>query len=151
MSGIPEGTEHLRKIIGRWDADHEEDTQSLTELAVLLFQLDLLVADVKMYRSRLEQEFARRADTKLLVAEGIVAEVKPESKRKAWDHSLLASTVVERAMEEGEHPQDALIRCAGIGYWRKGEVAKLGLNVDNFCEVSYGAPHVQVRAKEEGE
>jgi hypothetical protein len=148
----PDTIEHLRKRVIEWDADHVDGDDDLAYLANLMFELDLLVTDLRMYRSRIEQEFAKRCDTKVFEFKGGTAEVRGGSKRKNWDSPLLAGRVVTEAMEQGEHPQEAIVRCAGISYWRTGELKKLGIDANQYCETEHGLPRVIVRAKEqEGE
>lgn len=158
-----EGTEHLRKIVDRWDTEHEEDSNALTELAALLFQLDLLISDVRMYRSRIEQEVARRSDTKLVEFPGGTAEVKAGAKRTQWDNDLLYSHVVSRALDErqvdegtGEYEPEGqavarvLNECARPS-WRLTPLRARGIDPDQFCNVEWGTPSVIVRANEKSE
>lgn len=155
MSELPvDGVEHLRKVINTWDSDFQEDAHPLENLAAFLFLVDLHVAELRMFRSRIEQEIAKRAKTKLVEFPGGTAEIRAGAKRKNWDWTLLADAVVEAAMEQGESPKDALIDCVGVTpshNWRVGALRKRGLNPDDYAEVSYGMPSVIVRADEKKE
>lgn len=144
-----EGVEHFRKVITRWDAEHVDDESDLDDLCIFLVNLDLLKGDLTAYRSRLEQEVARRMKGKLHEFPGGTAEYKGGTKRTHWDTPLLAGKVVTEAMEQGEHPQEALVACAGIGYWRTGELRKRGIDPDQFSESERGLPHVVFRTNEE--
>lgn len=155
-----EGTEHLRKIIGRWDSDFDENADSLENCAAFLFQLDQLVADVRMLRSRVEQTVAKRADTKIVEFPGGTAEIKAGAKRTQWDNDLLYSHVVARALDErqvneatGEYESEGAAVARVLGEcarpsWRLTPLRARGIQPDDFCHVEWGAPSVIVRAKE---
>lgn len=155
-----EGTEHLRSIIDRWDQDFDPEADSLENLAVFLYQLDLLTANVKMLRSRVEQTVAKRAKTKLIIGNHITAEIRGGKKRTQWDNDLLYSHVVSRALDErkideetGEYePADQAVarvlkECARPS-WRVTPLRARGIDPDQFCTAEWAPSSVIVRSNE---
>lgn len=83
---------------------------------------------------------------------GYVAKKKGTT-RTAWDHDELLRRVVAAARDErlvnettGEYEaaEEAVARviaeCAGISYWKVTALRPRGIDVDEFCEKSYGPP-----------
>lgn len=70
--------------------------------------------------------------------------------RKAWDHPRLAGLVAQRALEAREPDEDgvisdpgetvlqAILGTAGISYWRQRDLRRLGIDGDNYCDVTDG-------------
>lgn len=76
-----------------------------------------------------------------------VAERMPDRQRKSWDHERLARAVVAR---DGADPVGVILRTAAISYWRVGELRRLGIEADAFCEVERGTPRVKVTRRPSG-
>lgn len=74
------------------------------------------------------------------------------TKRKGWDHERAAAVVAARAADDliedvppavlADHVMRELLSCAGISYWRKGEMRRRNLDADNFCDTEEGTPTV---------
>lgn len=73
-----------------------------------------------------------------------------------WDTDGLAPVVMARARDErrvieetgeyeseGEAVMRVTLRCAGVGYWRKGELRKLGIDPDEYLASSPGRLSVE--------
>lgn len=65
-----------------------------------------------------------------------VAERKWSPASTKWDTAALAETVVEKAMESGTDPLDALRSCVAFSYGKVGGCKKLGIEPDHYREVS---------------
>lgn len=67
--------------------------------------------------------------------------------RTQWKHGELASRVADRIVQEAfdfdtgeitksfEEMVRELLRYAGVGYWKKKELLRLGIDVDDYCKV----------------
>lgn len=74
------------------------------------------------------------------------------TKRKNWDHARAAAVVAARAadgvMEQvppavlADLVMRELLACAGVSYWRKGEMKRRHIDADKFCEPEEGTPSV---------
>jgi hypothetical protein len=85
---------------------------------------------------------------------GFVLEKKNGSPRKSWDHHTLGEVVAQRLidmatdMDTGElvrRPIEIaleMLAFAAPSYWRVGELNKIGVNADNYCEV--GEPKASI-------
>lgn len=81
---------------------------------------------------------------------GVVSIHRPKN-RKAWDHDALAGHVLDAHLLrlEGDIPDPWTVRewlmgAAHIDYWRVGELADLGIDVDEFCTSTPGRPTVTI-------
>jgi hypothetical protein len=82
------------------------------------------------------------------LGDGTTIEKKSGSDRKSWDHDGLASIVTRRLVEmstdldSGEMNStiddiaSQLLRFVQPSYWRIKELSKIGVNADNYCQVS---------------
>lgn len=89
--------------------------------------------------------------------DGASVEIKAGEARKTWDHGGLAAEVSRRLvdsnvdLETGEvllSPRELVeraFRFAGVSYWRVGELKKLNIDADDFCEVGERKVNVVVR------
>jgi hypothetical protein len=85
-------------------------------------------------------------------------EVKPSVQRTKWDHESLWAQVTARGRDErqvdkdtgevleseGEAVARTLRACVGQGPWKVTGLREIGLDPDEYCEKSYGAPKVIV-------
>jgi hypothetical protein len=88
------------------------------------------------------------------VLDGFVFEKRNGAPRKTWDHHTLGEIVAQRIidlstdMDTGEltrRPIDIaidMLNFAAPSYWRVGELNKIGVNADNYCEV--GEPKTSI-------
>jgi hypothetical protein len=88
---------------------------------------------------------------------GAKIEVRSAADRKKWNHDELAVAVSRRLidmsvdMDTGEvllSPQDIASKMLGFvqpSYWRVKELAKVGINADNFCEVGDYKTNIIIR------
>lgn len=78
------------------------------------------------------------------------------TKRKSWDHHRAAAVVAARAADDlvenvppgllADHVMRELLACAGVSYWRAGEMRRRNLNVDDYCEKEEGTSTVIFKA-----
>lgn len=131
------------------------------ELAELLFDLRDLAAAVAHARKRAEQAF-------VLLGENVTHpqlgefKIRRAKTRKQWDHPLLAWQVAKHAVEHRVPDEDgvvdtaedaavaALLECAGVSYWRVGELRKRGIDPDAYCEVQDDGLTVELPGRELG-
>lgn len=127
------------------------------ELARAYVDLKQVADAVAIVCREVETRLVNAMQTRHLTIENLgTFEKLPATSRKAWDHPLLAEKIVQKALDkrlvdrdtgEVEDPVQvatkALLSTAGISYWRVGEVKKLGINADEYCEKEYGNPRVK--------
>lgn len=127
--------------------------------ACLMFsELQELKREVAMVFSEAEESLANRIQGRIItLPDGSLAERKQGGDRKAWDHKSLASDVADRLiqssvdMDTGEvvlEPKDLMVRMldyAAPSYWRVGELSKLGINPDRYCEKSEGKSSIVIK------
>lgn len=89
--------------------------------------------------------------------DGNKIEVRTASDRKKWVHSTLASAVAKRLMDmsidmdTGEvllSPQEIankMLDYVQPSYWRVKELAKIGINADQYCEVGEYKTNIIIR------
>jgi hypothetical protein len=82
---------------------------------------------------------------------------KWSTSRKGWQHQKLAKIVSERLVNlsidqaTGERlstPEEmivALLKYAGVGYWKVKPLAELGVNADMYCETGGSSATISVR------
>jgi hypothetical protein len=93
----------------------------------------------------------------LTLDDGKEVTVRRGTTRKTWDHDQLLRVVLARSRDErvidpetgeAEDLAEATLRvltdCAHIDYWRKGALAKRGLDIDEFAETTAGKPRVVI-------
>lgn len=117
----------------------------------------LLLWDLREARKRLaeieafvEAHTARRLSRRRTEVAGFVAEVKGGNDRKAWQHDKLAwdvcrplavdatGTVDDAAAVLIGLVRDRFLNCASIAYWRAGQLRQLGLDPDDYADVTRG-------------
>ena len=82
-----------------------------------------------------------------------VALARKGKARTAWDHDALLAVVLDVHLAEkaGEMPTPWEVRewitsAAALSYWRKGALAPLGIDPDEYCETKPGRTTVQITA-----
>lgn len=127
------------------------------ELAVAWLEVKEASDQLSIVCKQLESRLAAAMKNKVMSLDGIgTFEKAPAVSRKSWDHPLLAQKIVAKALDSrqidsetgevedrAEVATKALLSTAGISYWRVGEVKKLGIDPDQYCDKEYGAPRVK--------
>lgn len=89
--------------------------------------------------------------------DGATVEIKSSAPRKKWDHESLIKDVSKRIVQSsvnldtGEVTMttrqmvEAALTCAGVSYWKSGELKKLNIDVDEYCEVGDSKKSLVIR------
>jgi hypothetical protein len=157
------GVETLRYWIMQADEMRAElaEAGDYTALAFALARIRELQRDMKMLADSVEVDVARLLPDRRTELTGIgVFEVKRSANRKAWEWGDLLDEVIKLALideETGEMPATVgeaaeRIRAAVLDVApltasqnaRVGALKRLGLNVEDFCDVEPGNLRVQI-------
>ena len=135
------------------DAPIEEVAGSLVELHALKNAM----ADVYSTYATRVMTLLQNANIEDMDIRGARIEVRSAADRKKWDHEQLSHAVTKRIvdmsvdMDTGEmllSPQDIANKMLDFiqpAYWRVKELAKFGINADNFCEVGDYKTNIIIR------
>lgn len=63
---------------------------------------------------------------------------------RKWDSSRLLARMIDYAEAQGCELHGLLTKVASVGYWRMGELKKLGFDPKAFCDEEWSAPTVIV-------
>lgn len=134
------------------DATPEELLQFATDVHELKSAVGFLFADVQ---DAVVERLDYLADP--VPVAGATVEIKGAAPRKKWDHDALINDVSKRIMQAsvdldtGEVTMttrqmiEAALKCAGVSYWKSGELKKLGLEIDEYCEVGDSKKSLVIR------
>lgn len=155
MANPIELIEEIRRLLGQVSQDIVEavtaDGADITHSCEIYSSLVSLKRDVAMVNEHTETLIVERMENSIVsLPNGLVAERKVGGDRKAWDHKGLAVEVASRVyessidMDTGEvllsptEMMQKMLDYAAPSYWRVGELNKIGISADNFCEKSEG-------------
>lgn len=135
-----------------------EGMDDATDLAEALLIVDEVASEAAQLKKIMAAHLASAMDSKLLEVEGVATFERHRDSKRTWDHPLVAGQVVEAARIDAESGEvlfdtarvaplvDAFLGCAGIAYWRLGELRKLvGDLADKHCVIEHGDPTVTIR------
>lgn len=139
----------LREFLNSLDMSlSDNEDASLEDLADILLELNLAKRDLGYIYQSVEAALSAKMTDKILeLRDGAQIERKVSSSRSKWRHKDLASDVAARIrqsavdMDTGEvvmNPEEMVVKLLDFvqpSYWRVGELSKIGLNPDNYCEV----------------
>jgi hypothetical protein len=125
-------------------------------LAALLRDLRRARATLGFLESECESALARAMPARVIELPGLTLERHGGRKRTNWDHDRLLSLIVSRVPadpESGELISEAAQKaittevraCAGIAYWKVGELRARDLDPAVFCDEEEGRATVQIR------
>lgn len=144
-----------------YDLVDEHGPKDWSVLAVHLADLTLIGQTVGFLKDALAGALHSELPEYEVTMEGVGTFTRSSgTKRTHWDHervtSAIAAKVAGELTEDGNHMQDAgkvaehvataMRRCAGVAYWRVGELKGLGLRADSYCDKEPGRPTVIFRA-----
>ncbi|HIG18524.1 MAG TPA: hypothetical protein EYQ31_15270 [Candidatus Handelsmanbacteria bacterium] len=149
---------HLAEIDAKIKAFTDIDRE-VGEMAELLLEMNLAKRDMATVYDTLASRLGDYMDSNQIVAlrDGAQIERKMASNRSGWRHKDLAADVADRIsqssidMETGEMvltPREMMVQFLDYlqpSYWRVGELNKIGLNPDNYCNSSEPKISVIVR------
>ena len=155
MANPIEVIDELRKLLGEVSSDIVEvitgENSDIALSCEIYASLNALKKDIAMVNEHTETLIVERMNESFVsLPNGFVAERRIGSDRKAWDHKGLASEVANRVyesaidMDTGEvllsptEMMQKMLDYAAPSYWRVGELNKIGISADNFCEKSEG-------------
>jgi hypothetical protein len=126
----------------------------------VLYALRELKKDLGLLDGELEQAaIGKMEENIILLPSGQQVERRTGADRKAWDHKGLATIVANRIyessidMDTGEvllSPTEMMAKMldyAAPSYWRVGELGKIGVSADSYCEKSEGKVSISITSK----
>jgi hypothetical protein len=140
----------------RWSSD----PHTVDQLAVQLDAVRLAVRDLKVAESELVTMIADRVGVGATIPDPSGDggwRVKRKAGRKVWDHDAIHRVLLARGRDarrmdrdtgevlesEGEAVARVLMECAGIGYWRVTNLARYGVDADEYRATDPGAVTVE--------
>lgn len=137
--------------------DSQPPLEDVGESLVKLHEIKSGIADIySMYSAKVMSVFQNAKVEDLSIA-GSTIEVRGAADRKKWDHPTLANEVSRKIMQSavdldtGEvllSPQEIAVKMLDFiqpSYWRVKELAKFGINADNYCEVGDYKTNIIIR------
>lgn len=137
----------------RSDAPVDEVAESLVELHAIKNAM----GDVYSTYSASVLSILQKANVEDMDVAGAKIEVRSAADRKKWNHEDLAHAVSKRLLDmsvdidTGEvllSPEEIASKMLDFvqpSYWRVKELAKVGINADNFCEVGDYKTNIIIR------
>jgi hypothetical protein len=159
--------DELRELIAKIDGlvmEYPDSNPEIEEASELLLQMNLAKRDIGLAYDGLSAFVAHLMEknkTKdLSLGLGAQIERKVAYDRKGWRHKDLALDVAHRLsqsavdMDTGEvvlSQEELVVKLLDYlqpSYWRVGELNKIGLNADNYCETGEAKVSLIVRKGE---
>lgn len=152
----------MKVIMDTEDALNEfaESGAEIDAVAESLIELHRIKSDFgdvySMYATKV-MGILQAANVEDMDVAGAKIEVRSAADRKKWDHEQLAHAVSKKLidlsvdMDTGEvvlSPEDIANKMLDFvqpSYWRVKELAKVGINADNFCEVGDYKTNIIIR------
>lgn len=132
------------------DLPMEEASARLVELRAAITMLRQAESEMERWIAEVFEELKWKRPHEF-AGVGLVEVNRPRGRRQ-WDHQGLAKAWLEAVIVSngGVSPspwdvKDGLLRVAGIGYWKTTELKKLGIDADDYCDSSPGAPSVKIQ------
>ncbi len=160
---INEVISNLMKVIMETEDALNEFADSGAEIDVIaesLIELHRIKSDFgdvySMYATKV-MGILQAANVEDMDVAGAKIEVRSAADRKKWNHEELAHAVSKKLidlsvdMDTGEvvlSPEDIANKMLDFvqpSYWRVKELAKVGINADNFCEVGDYKTNIIIR------
>lgn len=146
---VSEISKKLMDVDRNFSAAREQDVD-IEELCTSLTILNFLKQEISSVYDTAAKIVADKMGSVPMISlgDGTTIEKKSGSDRKSWDHNGLASIVTRRLVEmstdldSGEMNStiddiaSQLLRFVQPSYWRIKELSKIGVNADNYCQVS---------------
>ncbi len=126
--------------------------QSLSDLHLLKSRITTAYSDLQSHLADFHGNTAQP-----IVLDGSSIEIKTGAARKSWDHGSLSKDVAQRIyessidMDSGEITKSAkemmeeILKYGAVSYWRVGELKKLDIDADEYCEVGPSKKSVIIR------
>lgn len=154
--------ESIRRLIADVSIKTSEllrsESNSINDKCEVLIFLNDIKRDAGMaYDESMNMLAEKMEDSIVYMPDGTEVERKQSADRKAWDHKGLAVEVAGKIsqlatdMDTGEivlTPEEMMIKMldyAAPSYWRVGELGKIGVNPDSYCEKSEGKTSIIIK------
>lgn len=110
-----------------------DDADELGALVAIIDDARMLASEATTVAKRAEAELAARMETNQVEVPGVgVLKRRWAPGKTVWDHRLAIGAVIDAAMERKVHPREAIMACAGITYWRVGELRRLDVDAERY-------------------
>lgn len=131
----------------------EEIAESLVELHTIKNEFGYLYST---YSERV-LEILQKSNVEDMDVRGAKIEVRSAADRKKWNHEELAHAVSKRLIDMSvdidtgevllspDEIANKMLDFVQPSYWRVKELAKVGINADNFCEVGDYKTNIIIR------
>jgi hypothetical protein len=153
--------EEIRLLLGKASGDIVDAITSegadIAESCLIYSIIGALKKDIALLNEHAETLIAERMNESFVsLPDGFVAERRIGSDRKSWDHKGLAAEVSNRVyqssidMDTGEvlasplEMMQKMLDYAAPSYWRVGELNKIGISADDYCQKSEGKVSVVI-------
>jgi len=160
LERIAEIRRDLDRVVVSALSGNSPESPLIEDVCVVLLALRDLKRDLAILDGEVEQAIIGMMDEGIIILpSGQQVEKRTGADRKAWDHKALASVVAERVyessidMDTGEvllSPKDMMAKMfeyAAPSYWRVGELNKIGISADAYCEKSEGKTSISISKK----
>ena len=137
--------------------DSEPSLEDIGESLIKLHEIKGAMSDLYgMYSAKVMSVFQNAKVDDMNVGSATI-EVRGAADRKKWNHETLANEVSRKIMQSavdldtGEvllSPQEIAVKMLDFvqpSYWRVKELAKFGINADNYCEVGDYKTNIIIR------
>ena len=134
-----------------------ETAENVANALVRLHEVKSAISDIYSVHSGRAIEILQSQGVEDIDVHGARVEVRNSADRRKWNHQELAKEVTGRLvdmsidMDTGEvllSPQEIAIKILDFvqpSYWRVKDLAKVGINADQFCEVGEYKSSVIIR------
>ena len=148
----------MSDLCGDIEALMRDDGSPIDGACEMLVHINNLKKDIAIIYDDMAHIIAERMpESMIFLSDGTEVERKQSADRKAWDHKGLAEVVANKIsqmavdMDTGEvtlTPNEMMVKMldyAAPSYWRVGELGKIGVNPNQYCEVSEGKTSIVIR------
>ena len=135
----------------------ETSAEDVGEVALAVHQLKADVGDMYSFFTARVVDYLQTVNVDDMDINGARIEVRSAADRKQWQHADLMGAVAKRIMQRsvdmdtGEitlSPEEMVAKVLDYvqpSYWRVKELAKIGINADQFCEVGEHKTNLVIR------
>ena len=157
LAEISQSLIELDKALTGFVSGSDVTPEDVGEIALAVHQLKADTSDVYSFFSSRVIEYFQSSNVDDMDVNGARIEVRSAADRKQWQHNDLIGAVAKRIMQSavdmdtGEvtmSPEEMVTKVLDYvqpSYWRVKELAKLGINADQFCEVGEHKTNLVIR------
>lgn len=131
-----------------------ENEYSAEEAANAIASLHGMKSYANAIYKQYEEQALKSIDVPVRLESGALVEKKVGKPRKKWQHREIATELANRivlesydldtgeVMRSKEEMIVELLKYAGVGYWKVGQLKKVGISADKYCDV--GEPNESI-------